>query len=218
MSKNILMVLTNFEGIDKDHRTGLWLEEFTIPYEIFADKGYNIILASPSGREVPVDPRSEPEDNQWAETRKLLKTTIPLTAVDAADYDAIYLPGGHGTMFDFPQNDKLQNVISNLYENGKIISAVCHGPAGLAEAKGNDGIPIVSEKTITSYTNEEEGGTGLEDYMPFWLESRLRERGANFITKPNFSDHVERDGQLITGQNPQSSRSTALAVIEALGD
>ncbi|HET7616423.1 MAG TPA: type 1 glutamine amidotransferase domain-containing protein [Bacillales bacterium] len=215
-SKNVLMVLTNFGKIDENNDTGLWLEEFTIPYETFVEKGYDVTVASPSGGEVPVDPRSEPEEDNWKETRSLLKDTRTLASVNGGDYDAVFLPGGHGTMFDFPEDENLQNLLATMYEDGKVVGAVCHGPAGLTNVKLSDGTQLVDGKTLTAFTNEEESGTGLEEAMPFLLESKLREQGAHFVVKPKFSDHVEADGRLVTGQNPPSSRNTALSVIDVL--
>lgn len=212
--KKILMVLTNHKEIDEDRVTGLWLEEFAVPYEVFKEKGYDIAVTSPHGGTVPVDPNSRSDD--WPDAENLLKDTERLDSVDPAEYDAVFLPGGHGTMFDFPDNSTLKSLLADYYESGKVVAAVCHGPAGLTEVKLSEGKPLVSGKKLTSFTNEEESGTGLEDAMPFLLETRLREQGAEFVAGEKFSDHVERDGNLVTGQNPPSSRSTAEAVIEAI--
>ncbi|HET7627442.1 MAG TPA: type 1 glutamine amidotransferase domain-containing protein [Bacillales bacterium] len=214
MAKNVLMVVTNHQKIDEDRNTGLWLEEFAVPHEVFTKRGYGVTVASPSGGEVPIDPNSASDD--WPKAEKLLEDTIKLDAVDPSEFEAVFLPGGHGTMFDFPENDPLRSLLADYYEHGKIVAAVCHGPAGLTEVKWSDGTPLVSGKTVTAFTNEEESGTGLEDAMPFLLESRLRDQGANFVGGEKFADHVERDGNLITGQNPPSSKSTAIAVAEAL--
>lgn len=214
MAQHILMIVTNYGDIDSDHRTGLWLEEFAAPYETFKDQGYEVTVVSPNGGEVPVDPNSE--SDQWADTRKLLNDTKALDMVHSKDFDAVFLPGGHGTMFDFPDNDTLQKLIAQFYENDKVVSSVCHGPAAFTNVTLSDGRPMVSGKTITAFTNEEESGTGLQSVMPFLLESKLREQGANVVVEQPYADHIERDGNLITGQNPPSSKSTAEAVIKAL--
>ena len=99
-----------------------------------------------------------------------------------------------------------------------MIAAVCHGPAGLVGATLADGSPLVKGKRVTGFTNEEERAAGFDTLMPFLLEDRLRELGATFVGAPPWTDHVERDGNLITGQNPQSSLSTARAVVEALAE
>ena len=119
-------------------------------------------------------------------------------------------------MFDLPSNTTLQTLIRQFAEAGKVIAAVCHGPAGLVGVTMTNGQPLVKGKRVTGFTNEEERAVKLDDKVPFLLEDRLRELGADFIAQPLWSDHVERDGYLITGQNPQSGISTAKAVIEAL--
>ncbi|WP_376796605.1 type 1 glutamine amidotransferase domain-containing protein [Thermogemmatispora sp.] len=218
-ARHILIVVTGHDRIDDEHRTGIWFEEFAVPYQAFKEQGWQITVASPRGGSVPVDPRSEPqgeEAQKYAEARAQLHNTRPLAGLRAADYDAIFLPGGHGVMFDLAEDTTLHHLLGDFEQQGKVIAAVCHGPAGLVGAKRADGQPLVAGKTITAFTDEEERATGLDKFMPFLLESRLRELGANFVTRPNWSDHVERDGRLITGQNPQSSASIARAVIEAL--
>ncbi|HZG70963.1 MAG TPA: type 1 glutamine amidotransferase domain-containing protein, partial [Chondromyces sp.] len=131
-------------------------------------------------------------------------------------FDAIFLPGGHGTMFDFPNNETLLYVLQQFAEEGKVIGSVCHGPAGLVNVTYKDGTPLVKGKTLTAFTDEEEIEMQLEKHMPFLLETKLREKGANFVREEKWTDFSVRDGQLVTGQNPQSSRSTALKVTEAL--
>jgi putative intracellular protease/amidase len=213
----ILIVATNCATIDATHPTGVWFSEFAVPVLLFQDSGLTMTIASPRGGHVPVDPRSEPEStDSTILVRSLLWQTTPLHEVRAADFDAVFLPGGHGTMFDLPGHVTLGRLLSDFALQGKIIAAVCHGPAGLIGARRADGAPLVTGKTITAFTNEEESATGLDGLMPFLLESKLRELGARFIVKPRWSDHVEVDGKLITGQNSQSSRSIAQAVLEAL--
>ena len=119
-------------------------------------------------------------------------------------------------MFDLPESAELQKLLSTFAEANKVIAAVCHGPAGFVDAKLADGTPLVAGKTITGFTNEEERAVELDQLMPFLLETRLRELGGQFVVKPNWSDHIEQDGNLITGQNPQSSKSAAQAVVSAL--
>ncbi|UPT60250.1 type 1 glutamine amidotransferase domain-containing protein [Geobacillus thermoleovorans] len=217
MTKRVLMVVTNHTTITHDHKTGLWLEEFAVPYLVFKEKGYDVKVASIQGGEVPLDPRSINEkDPSWAEAEAVLKNTTRLSKDDAHGFDAIFLPGGHGTMFDFPDNETLQYVLQQFAEDGRIIAAVCHGPSGLVNATYKDGTPIVKGKTITSFTDEEEREVGLDVHMPFLLESTLRLRGANFVRGEKWTDFSVRDGNLITGQNPQSSRSTAEKVVAAL--
>lgn len=218
-TKKILFVVTSHEHIENGPKTGLWLPEFTEPYRAFLKKGYEITVSSIRGGKAPIDERSKAgleEEHQWQVAMKQLDQTPPLHTLQINSFDALFLPGGHGTMFDLPGNPVLERAIRTIYESGKIVAAVCHGPAGLIDVKLTNGQFIAKGKKLTAFTNVEERLAKYDPYMPFLLESRLREQGALFSAEPAWSDHVVRDGNLITGQNPQSSISVAQAVIEAL--
>ncbi|MCD5324505.1 MULTISPECIES: type 1 glutamine amidotransferase domain-containing protein [Pontibacillus] len=219
MSNDVLMVVTSHTKITDQHKTGLWLEEFAAPYNMFREQGYNIRVTSIAGGQVELDPNSVPEEEtpKWDEARLQLEDTEQLTKeiVDEG-YDAIFLPGGHGAMFDFPDNEALQYALQQFAENDKVIGSVCHGPAGLVNATYEDGTPIVKGKKVNGFTDSEERGMELDDNMPFLLETKLREQGAEFESGDDWADYSVRDGKLITGQNPMSSESTAQKVIEAL--
>ncbi len=217
--KRILMVVTSHAQINATRSTGLWLEEVVTPYLAFTAKGFKITLASIQGGQAPIDPRCQPTEEQarhWAEILDALKNTSSTTSLSSGDFDAIFLPGGHGTMFDMPTCQGLQKLLRDFAEADKIIAAICHGPAGLVGATLSDGTPLVAQKKLTSFTNEEERAAEMDRFMPFLLETKLRELGANFISKPIWSDHIEQDGNLITGQNPQSCTSIAQAVIDRI--
>jgi putative intracellular protease/amidase len=219
--KSILIIVTSFSEISPGEPTGLWLEEFVVPFIEFKNEGLEISVASVKGGKAPVDPRSKPTPEQreaWSEAIDSLNRTVPVASINPADYDAVFMPGGHGTMFDFPASVDLNNLLKDFAQQDKVIAAMCHGPASLVGVTLEDGSSLVSGKTVTSFTNEEESAAGFADKMPFLLESRLRELGAKFVEKPNWSDHVQVDGKLITGQNPQSSKSTARVVIDALNN
>ncbi|SEU22974.1 type 1 glutamine amidotransferase domain-containing protein [Paenibacillus sp. NFR01] len=219
MAKNILIVVTSASEIHSGKKTGLWLTEFAEPYVEFSKAGYAVTVASPLGGRTPIDPGSLNDElsPELLATQAHLENTVPLNEVTGKDYDAILLPGGHGTMFDFPDNAKLQELLRTFFEAGKIVAAVCHGPAGLVNAKLSDGRYLVEGKRITAFTDSEEHAAGLAASMPFLLESKLREAGPVFIAHPDWSDHVEIDGNLITGQNPQSTLQVAKEIIAKLG-
>ncbi|SET50888.1 Putative intracellular protease/amidase [Salinibacillus kushneri] len=216
MAKKVLMVITNHTTITDDHKTGLWLEEFAVPYLVFKEQGYDVKVTSIEGGEVALDPNSIEEKAEWKEAEEELKNTAKLTKEDAEGFDAIFLPGGHGAMFDFPNNETLQYVLQQFAEEDKVIGSVCHGPAGLVNATYEDGTPLVKGKKVSAFTDDEEKEMQLDLHMPFLLESKLREKGANFVSGENWTDHSVRDGNLVTGQNPQSSKSTAEKVVKAL--
>ncbi|SDJ80469.1 type 1 glutamine amidotransferase domain-containing protein [Salimicrobium halophilum] len=218
MSKKVLMIVTNHDKINEDAPTGIWLSEFAEAYNEFQKHGFDVTVASPAGGQAPVDPNSvsddEPQEN--LDAKPLLENTTPIDGLNAEDFDAVFLPGGHGTMFDFPDNEKLQRIIRNTYESEKPVAAVCHGPAGLVNVKLSDGQYIVQGKRVNAFTDAEEADTTLDQHMPFLLESKLRERGAHFYSAPNWSEHVETDGILITGQNPQSTVAVAKEFVRTL--
>lgn len=214
----ILMVVTNHDRIDDEHPTGLWLEEYAIPRRVFRDAGFEVVTASPKGGKAPVDPRSteegEPDREALAE---LENTTMLLESGDAGEYDAIFIPGGHGTMFDLATSQALKTLLSEFDAQNKIIAAVCHGPAAFVDAiRAGEAETLVQGRRITAFTDAEERAVKLDSLMPFLLASKLREQGATVVENADWSDHVEVDGTWITGQNPQSSQSTARAVVGAL--
>ncbi len=219
--KSILMIVTSHDKIDETHPTGLWFEEFAVPYTLFRREGYEVVVASPRGGPAPIDPRSlegfkETDENEAA--RRALQKTIRVDErLRAADFDAVFLPGGHGTMFDLPDNPQVQRLVTEFLQVDKVLASVCHGPACLVGAMLKSGEPLVKGRRITAFTDAEERAVELDKAMPFLLESRLREMGAEFVPAENWQDNVVVDGKLVTGQNPQSSASAAKAVIRLLG-
>ena len=212
------MIVTGHAQIDSEHPTGLWLEEFTIPLRAFRDAGIEVVTATPHGGDVPIDPRSvegaKPDDAALAD---LKNTKTLLEAGDAQDYDAVFIPGGHGTMFDLANFQPAKTLLSEFDAEGKIVAAVCHGPAAFVDAiRTGEAETLVAGKRITCFTDSEERAVKLDKLMPFLLASKLREQGATVVENADWADHVEVDGNWITGQNPQSSASTAKAVIDAL--
>lgn len=217
----ILVVTTSADhfGDDEPHKTGVWLEEFAVPFMEFLKNGIELTVASPKGGAMPIDPRTnatEQQEKDWGEAIEAAKNTVKITEAAEKDFDALFLPGGHGPMFDLPDDADLQKLVREFYEAGKIVAAVCHGPCGLVNVKLSDGSPLVKGKTLTSYTYDEEVAADFVKVVPFILEHALEKAGANFITRENKADHIERDGQLITGQNPNSSVSIASAIVAAL--
>jgi putative intracellular protease/amidase len=219
-NKSVLIVVTSAAEMVSGEATGVWLEEYAVPYMAFQAQDYRVSVASIQGGRAPVDPRSEPDAEQraaWQPAIEALENTQELATFDAADFDAVFMPGGHGTTIDFPNSEVLQGLLRGFAERDKVIAAVCHGPACLMNVTLADGTPLVAGKVLTGFTNQEESAAGLSEKVPFLLESSLRDQGARFVAEPEWSDHVEVDGRLITGQNPQSTQRIAQTVIETLG-
>ncbi|HEY1123744.1 MAG TPA: type 1 glutamine amidotransferase domain-containing protein [Haloferula sp.] len=218
-SPRVLILATGADKMTDGKPTGLWLEEFAVPYNAFAKAGFDIVVSTPNGGDIPVDPRSKATPEQttaWADASRKLAGSLPVAEVDASKLDAVFIPGGHGAMFDLAKDEGTAKILTDLNARGKIIAAVCHGPAALVGAKGTDGNPLVAGKTIATFTDDEERAVKLDKEMPFLLETKLRELGAKIDKKPNFTAHAVRDGNLITGQNPPSSEQVAGLVIKAL--
>ncbi|WP_230980903.1 type 1 glutamine amidotransferase domain-containing protein [Rossellomorea arthrocnemi] len=216
--KKILMVLTNESKIDDEHETGLWLSEFAEPHEEFKNQGFDVDVASLKGGRIPLDPNSLDDEQveKWKGVTKELDQTLVLSQLNVNEYAGIFLPGGHGTMFDLPDSPELQKALNHFAENDKAIGSVCHGPAGFVGTKLSNGNWLVEGKSLTAFTNEEEQQTGKDSFMPFLLETKLREQGARFEKSDAWSNHVITDGQFVTGQNPQSSQATAEAFVKIL--
>lgn len=214
----ILLIVTSHSQIEPSHPTGLWLEEFAVPYEIFTEAGYTVVVASPKGGAAPIDPRSLPK-NPTAEEKKalaVLKETIPLDKVGDKTFDGVFFAGGHGTMFDFPKDKNVQAIVSKAIQKDQPLALVCHGPAALVGATDAKGKPAAKGRKVTGFTNEEEDAVALTDKMPFLLESKLKKQGATFVGGKKFESHVVVDGNLITGQNPPSSKGTAEALLKSI--
>lgn len=223
----VLMVCTShgsFPGTDVP--TGLWLGELAEPYYALADAGYDVTLCSPNGGGVPIDPASLGDDFKTPEgsrmladdaAKQLLERTVKLADIsDVALYDAVFIPGGHGPMYDLYRDEALGELLSKAAAAGKVIAAVCHGPAGLLRAKGSDGQPLVSGRAVTGFTNSEEEAVGKTKMVDFLLEDALREQGGAFERAPDWQEKVVVDGNLITGQNPGSARGVGKAILAAL--
>jgi putative intracellular protease/amidase len=227
MSKKILFIVTSNSQMGASGKaTGIWAEELAVPYYALLDAGFTVDIASPKGGQAPMDPGSVKPvgSNVPAVDRFLVDTdamhksanTHTASSVNATTYDAVFFPGGHGTMWDLPKDAGVTTAVETAFVANKIIASVCHGAAGLVTAKRADGKSIVAGKRVNSFTDAEEAAAGLTDVVPFLLETRIRELGATFEGAANWQAFAVRDGNLITGQNPASSELVAYHVIDAL--
>jgi putative intracellular protease/amidase len=217
---NALFVTTSIDQLAPGHPTGLWLEEFALPYMAVTEAGIAVTVASPKGGAVPLDPKTEPKEKQskdWAEAIQALRHSVALDSVKEAHFDAIFIPGGHGPMVDLANDATLHALVARHDAGGKLIAAVCHGPAALVNARRSSGEPFLKGRRATGFTNTEERLVGLTDVVPFLLEDAMKSSGADFHSAlvPMFS-HIERDANLLTGQNPHSSAAMAKEMAEAL--
>lgn len=224
MKKKILFVVTSHDKVgNTEKQTGYYLSEVAHPWKVLADAGYDIDFVSPKGGKAPVDgfDLNDPINKTFWENpayQEKVTNTLKPSEVQAADYEAIYYAGGHGTMWDFPENTALAEIAREIYEAGGIVSAVCHGPSALVNIKLSDGEYLVKGKKINSFTNEEEKSINLDSIVPFLLESKLIERGAKFEKSGLWLPHITVDQRVVTGQNPQSAEGVGKAVLQELNE
>lgn len=223
----ILVVLTNHSAYpSRSDHTGLWLTELTHFYDVAQAAGYQMDFVSPQGGKVPLDERSMKSFYLDKSARahladpkfmQRLNTTLSPTAINASNYQAIYYAGGHGTMWDFPDNKALKNISEQIYRQGGVVSAVCHGVGGLLPLQDENGKPLIAGKTVTGFANIEETLSGVKSQVPFSLQDGLIQRGAKYQRAfLPFTSYVVSNDRIITGQNPQSSKEIAEAVIKRL--
>ena len=219
----ILMVLTSHDQLGTTgHKTGFWLEEFAAPYYVFKDANADITIASPRGGQPPLDPKSDEPDFQTDATRRFkgdadaqsaLANSLKLADMSAADFDAIFYPGGHGPLWDLAEDRSSIALIEAMFSANKTVAAVCHAPAVFRHAKSPDGSALVEGKSMTGFSNSEEEAVQLSNIVPFLLEDELQAKGANYSKSADWYPYVITDGNLITGQNPASSEEAAQAVL-----
>lgn len=223
--KKILVVLTSVAKYPNLNRaTGLWLGEAVHFAEKMESAGYEIDYVSPLGGYVSIDPHSlalaDSMDWEWYQKKEFMNrlgNTLNPAQINPDDYIAIYYAGGHGVMWDFPDNETLQSITRQIYEKGGYVSSVCHGVVGLLNIKLSDGNLLIKNKKVTGFSNEEEKQVELEDIVPFLTETELIARGAIFekALEP-WAVFVLEDDRIITGQNPASSRKVADVLIASL--
>lgn len=222
MSKKVLIVLTSHDKLgDTGKETGFYLPEVSHPVAEFERAGLTVEYVSPKGGKAPmigID-LNDPLNTEFLENSEKMaqvENTLQPSQVNPSDYEAIFYAGGHGTMWDFPHNSELAQIAAKIYEQGGVVGAVCHGPAGLVNIKLSDNTYLVAGKTIAGFTNDEEVAVGLRDVVPFLLESTLSERGATYTKAANFQAHVEVSDRLVTGQNPASARQVGEQMVKLI--
>ncbi|MEO5778821.1 MULTISPECIES: type 1 glutamine amidotransferase domain-containing protein [Arthrobacter] len=231
---NILMVVSGADSLTmrdgSEHPTGYWAEELVVSHQMLVNAGHTVHIATPSGVKPTVDQVSLAAESAGGQERAdgfrnyidaidaELSAPLVLADVDPGSYDAVVMPGGHGPMADLFQDADLGRVLVAADKAGKVIAPFCHGPAGLLSAKASDGSYAFAGRRLTVFTDEEElnGGTGPN--TPWFVEEVLKDNGAVVENGAAWGSNVVRDGNLISGQNPQSSEDVAKEVIKALAE
>lgn len=227
--KKILVVVTNiskYQNVDLDRPTGLWLGEAVHFVDEVEKAGYTVDYVSPKGGYTPIDPHSleadmmTPLDWEYYQNQSFMNKlgqTLSIEDIHPEDYQAIYYTGGHGVMWDFPEQPKLQEVALAIYNQGGVVSAVCHGVVGLLNIK-QDNQYLISGKTVTGFSNSEEKEVQLDHLVPFLTEDAMIKRQANYTKAENWASYAVEDQRIVTGQNPASGKAVAEKVLAILQD
>ncbi|MDN4644359.1 type 1 glutamine amidotransferase domain-containing protein [Arthrobacter sp. PsM3] len=231
---NILMVVSAADSLTmrdgSEHPTGYWAEELVVSHQTLLSAGHTVHIATPGGAKPTVDEVSLAAESAGGQDRAdsfrkylsgldtELSAPLALANVELSGYDAIVLPGGHGPMTDLYRDADLGKLLAAANTAGKVIAPFCHGPAGLLSATDDAGTFAFAGRRLTVFTNEEElnGGTGAN--TPWFVEDALKDKGAIIENAAAWTSHVVRDGNLISGQNPQSSEDVAKEVLKALAE
>ncbi|HEY0175984.1 MAG TPA: type 1 glutamine amidotransferase domain-containing protein, partial [Pedobacter sp.] len=222
----ILFVVTSHDELgNTGKKTGLWIEEFAVPYYALTDQGVEVTIASPKGGQAPIDPKSVLPENSTVATKRFyadkttqnrLSKTLVLSKVTEGSYDAVFYPGGHGPMWDLSEDQHSARLIESFYRNNKPVAFVCHAPAALKNVRDINGEPLIKGKNVTGFSNTEEEAGHLTHVVPFLLEDMLKEKGGHYQKAADWQPFVITDGLLITGQNPASSELVSQKLMELL--
>jgi putative intracellular protease/amidase len=220
-----VVILSTSAAFLGEFPTGVWIEEVAAPYYHFKDAGYEVVIASTAGGPVPIDGGSMAEGFFTDAAKKFMHDaaavgelghSIKLSTLDLSSVHAIYLAGGHGTCVDFHDNKDVKKAIETIYAAGNVVAADCHGPIALAQCNKPDGTSLVKGLKCTGFSNSEEAAVQLTSAVPFLIETKFKELGGEYSAAADWNSSVTVDGNLICGQNPQSSDECALAVIAFL--
>ena len=220
--KRVLFVLTSHETMgDTGRKTGLHLGEVSHAYRPIHDAGYEIDFVSPQGGHTYMYGTDMNDSlNLWfvqnATAYYRFTHAMRPEEVNPSLYSAIYYVGGHGTMWDLPNHEQLNEITRHIYEQKGVVAGVCHGPSGLVNVQLSNGDYLVKGKRLTAFTDQEERAIQQEEVVPFLLESTLRERGAIFVGADNWQKNVIVDERLVTGQNPASAFELGVEVVKLL--
>lgn len=221
--KKILIPVTNHATLgETDQPNGTYAPELTHALQVFMEAGFDYDIASIRGGKAPIYGTDIEGDAVNAailgnpEVQARLSNTLILSQVAIDDYNAIFYPGGFGLLSDLASNEDFAKLSASHYENGGILAAVCHGPAGLLPITLSNGQKLLSRKSVTGFTREEEIDFGTINDIPFLLEEALTRNSARYSKVQPWGVFVVEDDRVITGQNPASAHAVGEAVARLL--
>ncbi|MEU8234706.1 type 1 glutamine amidotransferase domain-containing protein [Actinoplanes sp. NPDC048967] len=208
--------------------TGYWAEEFAMPYRALTEAGHEVVVATPGGTTPNVDmmslrPSMAGGEQGALELEEIIRSAEvmrrPLRLSDARleDYDAVYLPGGHGPMQDLAVDADAGRLLTAALASGMPLAIVCHAPAALLATRIHGESPFRGYR-VTGFTNEEEEAVGLASRCQWLLEDELKDKvGVEFSRGPVWEPYIVEDRNLLTGQNPHSAATLAERLLKILG-
>jgi putative intracellular protease/amidase len=209
------------------YATGYWAEEFAMPYKAVTDAGHEVVVATPGGTTPNVDMMSLRPSMAGGEQGALdleaiirdaevMRRPLQLSDVRLEDYDAVYLPGGHGPMADLAFDADAGRLLTAQLASGNPLAIVCHAPASMLSTRIHGVSPFKGYR-VTCFTNEEEEGVGLASRATWLLETELKDKvGVDFSRGEMWQPYMVEDRNLITGQNPHSAAVLAERLLKIL--
>ncbi|PQJ60239.1 type 1 glutamine amidotransferase domain-containing protein [Vibrio chagasii] len=221
--KKILIPVTNHATLgETDQANGTYAPELTHALKEILAAGFEYDITSINGGKAPMYGTDIEGDTVNAEIlanddfQNRINNTIPVSQINADSYDAIFYPGGFGLLSDLASNEQFASIAAKHYEDGGVVAAVCHGPAALLPIVLSNGETLLSSKSVTSFTREEEIDFGTINDIPFLLEESLARGAARFNKVQPWQELVIVDERVITGQNPTSAHAVGVAIVEHL--
>ncbi|CAM1346129.1 type 1 glutamine amidotransferase domain-containing protein [Tenacibaculum crassostreae] len=222
--KRVLLIMSSYDDMGiSGKQTGTWFQELAAPYYILTKAGYEVVFASPDGGEAPIDLLSMKVPFTTDYTGNFLndpvamyavKRTRKLRDIDYNTFDAIFVPGGYGLIWDLASDQYMIKLVRDFYESGRPVAMVCHAQAILRDVKLTNGKYLVEGVNLTGFKDSEDAEIELDKHLLFSLEQELKRRGAKYHSVENWKPNVIVDGPLMTGQSPAS----AVPLAEALRD
>ncbi|UPZ35500.1 nuclear transport factor 2 family protein [Sphingobacterium sp. PCS056] len=197
--------------------------EIIEPYEVFIQAGYQVDFISPKGGAIPIGYLNTSDSLQkkylydaWFMDK--LEHTWKPTEIIAENYVAIFYSGGGAAMFGVAEDTTIQKIARNIYHKNGVISTICHGTAGIAYLKDENGKSLYAGKRITGYPDKFEN-TEMDYYksFPFSMDQAIQKNEGNFIYSEKAGDGFHLvDGRFVTGQDPSSATQVAGEVVKML--
>lgn len=223
-TRKILLAVTGAQVALPSHRTGFHWSELMDAYEVFVKHGWDVDIVSESGTAAPdeasiTNMASALEKKKWEDKKYHLHRKLaeirPASQVNAAQYCAMYFAGGHACCVDFPTALELKKLAAQIYENGGVLGAVCHGPAIFQNLKLSSGKSLIEGREVTGFSARGEKEMKLDGWLSqhnyLTMEDTARREGGIWkeIDGDCWKEFTVVSERIITGVNPASAKTVA---------